>query len=77
LNKDVYRMGIMENDLPQLPFIQSNNKNFYGLNAGNFILLSDPLDYQQNGNVYVYSRKGQLLSTFQAGMVPSGFQWNE
>ncbi len=77
LNKDVYRMGIADDDLPSLPFIQANNRSLYGLDAGNYILLSDPLDYQQNGNIYVYSRSGQLLSTFRAGMIPSGFLWNE
>lgn len=79
LNKDVFRMQIGESALPQLPFINASNKLFYGLGvcpSNSHVYISDAIDYQQNGIVYRYSPKGELIYKIKAGIIPASFVFN-
>ena len=72
-NGGIFRMSISDS-LPQNPFIPENNKLFYSLYvADNQILVSDAVDYQQPGKIYIYSLKGSQTKTFTAGIIPGNF----
>ena len=76
INKGIFQLPITSMTLPAIPLIAANNRNFYGLNVGaadNRIYLSDALDYVQKSTCYVYSIKGELLSTFKAGINANAF----
>lgn len=74
LNRDVFRMRPEDTQLPGQPFIQASGRLFYALGAGRSgIYISDALDYQQNGLIYVYDTEGNLRRSFTAGIIPGGF----
>ena len=74
LNRDVYRLVPSDTKLTDEVLIPAEGRLFYGLGAGpQGIFVSDALDYQQNGLVYVYDAKGNLLNSFTAGIIPGGF----
>jgi hypothetical protein len=54
---------------------------YYGLGyepGSEMIYASDPLDYAQNGWVFRFNASdGSLVDSFQAGIVPNGFWFNE
>lgn len=76
INQHVYRMSINDNVLPAMPFIQQNNRNFYGMAINpvdGSIYLSDALDYVQRSNCYVYNSQGLQINLFKAGINSNGF----
>jgi len=74
LNRDLYRMLPSDTRLPGDAFVQASGRLFYALGACHSgIYVSDALDYQQNGVIYVYDTKGNLLRSFTAGIIPGGF----
>jgi len=74
LNNDVYSMDIDSENLPELPFIQSSNKNLYALYATeNRIYVTDARDYIQEGFIMRYMDNGRLVDSFQVGIVPGFF----
>ncbi|MGC8866027.1 MAG: YncE family protein [Bacteroidales bacterium] len=77
LNRDVFALPIENPAIPGTKWIAAEERNFYGLSVGKNILLSDPLNYQTRGKVYVYSRNGTQLYTLSAGIVPGNFCRNE
>lgn len=76
---NVYQMNESDNSLPQTPFISlSGVYNFYGFAVhGDKIYISDPKDYNSNGQIYVYSILGEYLADYQVGIVPNGFYFND
>jgi hypothetical protein len=77
LKNGVYRMNISDTSLPQSPLIQEESKLFYGLGISpdGEIYVSDAKDYVQKGSVYIYSQQGQLLNSFEAGIIPDSFEF--
>lgn len=75
-NGSIFKMSVYDHALPSDAFIESGGKNFYGLGidpqSGN-IFISDAIDYVQKGKVYIYSQKGFLLRSFNAGIIPGEF----
>lgn len=72
----VYAMSIGDQSLPSVPVINQNGRSFYalGIDPGNgTIYVSDAIDYQQNGKVFVYSPTGQVDDSITAGIIPGGF----
>ena len=69
----VRRMNISTAILPSASFIPEEGHNFYklGINpSNNDILITDVIDYQQNGYLLYYNSEGALVSTFQADIIP-------
>jgi len=80
LNNGVSVMSIYDQQLPDNVLIDENNKNYYSLGVhpvDNEIYVSDALDYNQNGIVYRYSTNGILLSSFEVGIIPGCFAFND
>lgn len=76
LKKDIFRMSIDDNTLPETPFITATSQNLYslGIAPGNGqIITSDAKDFVQKGTVLIYESDGSLKDSFSAGVIPSGF----
>jgi len=79
LNDGVTVMSIHDQQLPDNMLIDENNRNFYllGLSSvDNEIFVSDALDYNQNGVIYRYKTNGKLISSFEVGIIPGCFAFN-
>lgn len=75
LNSGLYKMSITANKLPAEPFISEHNRLFYALGLVNgHIAVSDAIDYQQNGIVYLYSKAGIKIDSVRAGIIPGYFR---
>lgn len=77
LNRHIYALSIEHPDLPGQKLIEAQERNFYGFSAGSVLLISDALNYQTRGKVYVFSRKGLPIDTLIAGIIPGHFCRNE
>jgi hypothetical protein len=76
INKDVWRMSIYDQNLPDLPFIYSEGRLFFGLGIdpkNSDVYVSDAIDRVQNGVVYRFSSEAVTLDTIQAGIMPGSF----
>jgi hypothetical protein len=71
----VQKMTIADNAAPGSAFIPQGSKLFYGLGVDgeNRLWVSNARDFVQNGEVLRYSKEGVLISSFEAGIIPSGF----
>jgi len=75
LNEDVYKMPVDAGELPAQPFIDQNQRLFYAMGlVGDYIAVSDAIDYQQKGIVYLYSRAGAEVDSMRAGIIPGFFR---
>lgn len=73
INQHIYKMAVSETSTPTASFIQSSGNTFYRLAvnpADNSLWVSDAGDYVHAGQVLHYSSSGNLLQTFNAGVVP-------
>ncbi len=69
----VFSLSISSSALPTSAFI---NGSFYALGIdplNDDIYTSDPLDYNQRGDVYRFSKTAQPLDTVKAGIIPGNF----
>lgn len=76
-NGALYRMSIYDDTLPTTPLIQGEG-TFYAIALdpeNEDIYLSDAIDYQQQGIIYRYSARGELIDSFYAGIIPTDFCW--
>lgn len=79
INESVFKMAILDTELPQIPFINNYAELAYRLAIdprNNDIYLTDALDYTRNGFVYHFSAEGQILDTIVAGIIPSNIGFN-
>jgi len=79
INRHVYCLPIQSEEQPIL-FIHSKYKEnyggYYGLGvdpSNADIYVADAKDMIQNGSVYRYSRQGELLDSFNVGIIPGSF----
>jgi hypothetical protein len=82
LNDGVYTMETRQATYPSDPFIPQPFGKYYEYMAidplTGEIYLSDPLNYMNSGNVYIYSPNGKLLNTIaEIGIVPAAFGFNQ
>ena len=78
VNKDIWRMGINEVSLPELPFIENRSTKYYGLTISPYdedVYVADAIDYMQQGMIYRFSARGELIDSFYAGVTPAAFCW--
>lgn len=77
LNKHVWRMDVLAEELPAQPCIANPSQNYwYGLTvdpATGEVYLADAIDHAQRGKIYRYSPQGQLLDSFKVGVIPGAF----
>ncbi|MBN2891311.1 MAG: YncE family protein [Bacteroidales bacterium] len=78
-NGGVFKMSIIEEQLPNNAFIAENNRLFYSFGVGkkDEIIISDAVDFAQEGSVFLYSKSGNQIKTFKAGIIPGYFMFNE
>lgn len=78
INKDIWRMDVTANRVPVRPFIPFSGTIFYGLTVNpttSEVYVADAIDYVQQGIVYRYSPKGELIDKFYVGIIPGAFCW--
>jgi hypothetical protein len=64
-------MNIDANQLPTIPIISAEGKNFYAIGYNpnqKEILASDAKDYVQKSEIYRYDTVGNLKGNFKAGI---------
>jgi YVTN family beta-propeller protein len=81
LNYDVFRRSISDTQLPAAPYINSAGRIYYAIGISpqdEDIYLSDAIDYNQQGMVYVYDIGTTTpIDTFTAGVIPGAFWFVE
>ena len=78
LNDDVWEMEVTSDRLPVKPFLEYRETIYYGLTVdptSGDVYVADAIDYQQQGKVYRYSAKGELIDEFYVGVIPGAFCW--
>jgi YVTN family beta-propeller protein len=74
LEDGIRRMEIEASEIPSEPFIEEKEHMFYklGVNPVNGdIFVTDAVDYQQRGYIYIYNNKGDSLNSYRAGIIPA------
>ena len=78
INDDIWRMNVNATSLPEAPFLPSKGTIYYGLTVSprnGDVYIADAIDYVQLGKIYRYSKTGELLDDFYAGIIPGAFAW--
>lgn len=78
INDDIWRMNVNATSLPEAPFLPSKGTIYYGLTVSprnGDVYIADAIDYVQLGKIYRYSKTGELLDEFYAGIIPGAFAW--
>jgi Domain of unknown function (DUF5074) len=74
INKDCWRMSVLDSSLPQKAFFEATESNlFYSLGVDpetSEVYLSDAIDHVQNGIVYRLLPSGVAIDTIKAGVIP-------
>lgn len=76
INNHVYRFHINDAELPVQEYINSGNKNFFGLGLSPYnsdLYVSDAVDHMQNGVVYRYNSQKICVDTLSVGINPNSF----
>jgi len=80
-NNGIYRMGIYDTILPSIPFLQAaQNQYFYAVGIDpltGYIYVGDPKGFIQKGSVYVYKPDGTQTASFDVGVGPGHFYFDE
>jgi len=79
LDNGIAVMSIHDQQLPDNVLVNEGSGNYYTLGlhpVDNEIYVSDALDYNQNGIVYRYTTTGTLISSFEVGIIPGCFAFN-
>ena len=82
IDEGIKCMNINSSDLPASKLIDQEDNLFYkmGINPVNGnIVVTDALDYQQQGYFRIFNRKGVFISEYKAGIIPGNifFMVNE
>lgn len=78
INNDIWQMDVTAENVPAQPFLPCGYARYYGLTVSPHngdVYVSDAVDYMQQGVVYRYSKEGQLVDQFYAGVIPGAFCW--
>ena len=79
INGGIFKMNILDNNLPNNSFVVKGSHNFYGIGinpVNGEVYAADAIDYVQRGIIYRYKNDGTLISNFLAGIIPSDFYFN-
>ena len=79
-NNGIYRMGIHDASLPAQALIPAmQNQYFYalGINPVNgYLYVGDPKGFVQKGTVYIYTPDGTQIASFNVGIGPGNFYFD-
>jgi len=73
LDEGIRRMPVSSSSLPPEVFISAGGRLFYRLAASGIngrIYVTDAIDYQQKGDLLIYSSRGELIDSEKAGIIP-------
>lgn len=72
-------MSINATEIPSSAFISQENRLFYSMAINNKsqIIISDAIDYIQQGTILFYSSNAKLITSYKAGIIPGSFLFNE
>jgi hypothetical protein len=81
---DLYKMSVDANELPTVPFVNSqqttdNSPKVFStvaVSEDGDIYLTDVKNYMQNGDVLRYDSDGNFVTKFEAGIVPGAMMFN-
>lgn len=79
LKGGIFKMSINATEIPSSAFIKQENRLFYSMavNSKSQIIISDAIDYIQQGTILFYSSNGKLINSYKAGIIPGSFLFNE
>jgi len=78
LSNGVWLINEFTDDVITKPIIPAEGKLFYGLSVHeDKIYIADAINYVQKGTVWVYDLQSNLLDEWEAGMIPSEFDFIE
>ncbi len=72
----VYKMSVLDDQLPDIYLIPQGNKLFYGLGVDpvtSNLYISDALDYVQSGWIYRFRANGIPIDSFKTDIIPGYF----
>lgn len=72
----IYRMGVGQQALPDVPFVSENGRLFYALGIDPLtseVYLSDTIDYVQKGWILRFSAQGELKDKIKVDIAPGAF----
>lgn len=76
-NNGLYRMTILDNNLPSTPLIQAPTNTYFwaiGIDPNSsMIYLSDPKGFTQSSTIYTYSTSGKFFNSYQTGIGSNQF----
>lgn len=78
INDDIWRMQVEAERVPVRPFIEYRDTKYYGLTVdprNGDVYVADAIDYKQQGVVYRYTARGELVDRFFVGIIPGAFCW--
>ncbi len=71
LNQGVWKLSDESIALPQEVFIEQDGNLYYGLSVTeNNIFVSDAVDYQQNGDVFIFEKNALFEKKLSVGIIP-------
>ena len=80
-NNGIYRMGINETALPSQPFVAAKQYQYFwalGIDpASGYIYIGDPKGFTQKGTAYIYRPDGTQVGSFNVGLGPGHFYFDE
>jgi len=79
-NNGIYRMAITDASLPTQPFVSAQQYQYFwalGIDpATGYIYVGDPKGFVQKGSIYIYRQDGQQISSFNVGVGPGHFYFD-
>jgi len=76
INKDIFKFDITSDVIETGPIISADGRHLYSLehdHKKNMLLVTDAVDYQQNGYVYIYDDEGNEINSILGGIIPASF----
>lgn len=81
ISNGIYTTATATATLPTVPLFTTEEQGVYGVYSfaveDGLIYVGDAVDYESNGKVLVYSTTGTLVNSFEVGVVPAGFYFND
>lgn len=76
---EVYAMDLSATSLPVNALFSLNGVySIYGFEVENGkIYMSDPKDFNSNGEIFIYATNGTFINSYEVGIAPNGFYFND
>lgn len=80
IDSGVYSLAV-DAAIPSTPLFSLADQGVYGIYGfdiiENQIFVADAKDYSSNGEAFIYSLNGELELSYETGIIPNGFYFNE